>query len=248
VGVYALDPASGKDLAHRADERFAMCSTFKWVLAATVLERVDRGELALSQTVSYDAGDVLEYAPATRAHLAEGSMTVAALAEAAVSVSDNTAANLLLDLVGGTAGFTSFVRRLGDEVTRLDRNEPTLNTNLPGDGRDTTSPRAMVGLLGRIVLGDLLSSASRERLIAWLLGCKTCDQRLRAGFPPGWRVADKTGSGNRGAINDVGVAWPPSGSPLVIAAYLSGSDASLETLSAAHAQIARIVSRALRSA
>src|SRR5262245_60188144 len=162
LGVFALDTESGSYVGHRPDERFAMCSTFKWVLAAAVLARVDRGQLSLDERVPYLPSDLLEHAPATREHVAEGSMTVDALAQTAVTVSDNTAANLLLAKIGGPAGFTQFVQSLGDHVTRLDRDEPTLNSNDPGDPRDTTSPRAMVGLMSRVLCGDALSPASRE--------------------------------------------------------------------------------------
>jgi beta-lactamase class A len=202
VGVFALDTGTGRQLAHRSDERFAMCSTFKWALAAAILARVDRAELSLDDRVPYGSSDLLEYAAATREHLAEGSMTVDALARAAVTVSDNTAANLLLAKVGGPAGLTHFVRSLSDPVTRLDRDEPALNANDPGDPRDTTSPRAMVGLMRRVLCGDALSTASRERVLGWLRACETGKDRLRAGLPPGWTVGDKTGSGGRNTIND----------------------------------------------
>ncbi len=221
-----------------------MCSTFKWVLAAAVLAGVDRGVQALDAPVAYGADDLLAYAPVTRAHLAAGSMTVEALAQAAVTVSDNTAANLLLARIGGPQGLTAFVRSLDDPETRLDRNEPTLNSNEPGDPRDTTTPRAMVGLLRRVLCGDALLPASRARLLGWLRGSETGRERLRAGLPPAWIVGDKTGTGLRGAANDVAIATPPGCAPILIAAYLSDSDARLPALHAAHAEIARCVGRA----
>lgn len=245
VGVYALDTGSGRELQHRPDERFAMCSTFKWVLAAAVLVRVDRGELALDDRLQVGPADLLEYAPAVRQHLAEGSMTIAALARAAVVVSDNTAANLLLAEVGGPAGLTEILRSEGDAVTRLDRYEPALNDNDPGDPRDTTSPRAMVGLMRRFLCGDALSAGSRELLLSWLRACDTGKDRLRAGLPSTWIVGDKTGTGRRGAVNDVAIAEPSGGAPILLAAYLSDSDASLALLAAAQADIGRLVGVAL---
>jgi beta-lactamase class A len=245
VGVFALDTGNGRQLAYRPDERFAMCSTFKWVLAAAVLARVDRAELSLPERVAYGKEDLLEHAPATREHVAEGSMTVDALAEAAVTVSDNTAANLLLAKIGGPAGFTQLVRSLGDPVTRLDRNEGSLNSNEPGDPRDTTSPRAMVGLMRRVLCGDVLSPAGRERLLGWLRACKTGQNRLRAGLPQGWTAGDKTGSGARGSVNDVAIAWPPGRAPILVAAYTSDSEAGLDALCAAHADVGRVVAREL---
>lgn len=241
VGVFARDTASGDTLAHRADERFAMCSTFKWALAAAVLASVDRGEESLTAAVPYGEGDLLDYAPTTREHLAEGRLTVEALCEAAVTLSDNTAANLLLDRVGGPPGLTAFLRAQGDDLTRLDRDEPTLNENAEGDPRDTTTPRAMATTLQTLALGSALAETSRDRLVGWLKGCRTCDQRLWAGLPDGWTAGTKTGTCNRGACNDVGLVWPASGPPIVVAAYLSDSDAPLAELSAALATVGRVV-------
>lgn len=242
VGLFALDTGTGRSLSYRADERFAMCSTFKWVLAAAILSEVDRGQLSLGQRVPYGAADLLDYAPIAKAHVAEGAMTVDAMAEASVTLSDNTTANLLLPKVGGPAGLTRFVRALGDPVTRFDRTEPTLNSNLPGDPRDTTSPRAMVGLLRRLLCDrDTLSPASRERLMGWLHGCQTCARRLRAGLPATWVVGDKTGSGSANALNDVAIAIPPGRAPLLIACFTSFSAAAPGALEAAHADIGRLV-------
>lgn len=245
VGVFALDTGNGRQLAHRPDERFAMCSTFKWVLAAAILARVDRAQLSLDERVPYGSADLLEHAPATREHVVEGAMTVDALAQAAVTVSDNTAANLLLAKIGGPAGFTQFVRSLGDSVTRLDRDEPALNNNEPGDPRDTTSPRAMVGLMRQVLCGDVLSQAGRERLLGWLRACETGKDRLRAGLPQDWTVGDKTGSGLRNTVNDVAIAVPPGRAPILIAAYMSEGGSGLKVLQAAHADVGRLVAREL---
>jgi len=241
VGVFAIDPDSGRSVAHRPDERFAMCSTFKWTLAAATLARVDRGELTLDRELAYGERDLLEYAPKTREHVARGRMSIEALADAAVTLSDNTAANLLLGVTGGPEGLTRFFRALGDSVSRLDRDEPTLNTNLPRDPRDTTTPRAMAGALSAVLLGTALSPPSREKLTGWLLGCRTGADRLPAGVPESWKIGHKTGSGENGANNDVGVLWPPGRGPIFVASYLSESTASSKALAAAHAEVARIV-------
>lgn len=241
VGLFAQDTGSGRSLGQREDERFAMCSTFKWVLAAAVLARAERRELSLDQRVSFGPSDLQEHAPFARAHVAEGSATIEDLAFAAVTVSDNTAANLLLAKVFGPSGLTRFVRAQGDDVTRLDRDEPSLNDHAPGDPRDTTSPRAMAALLGRVLLGDGLLPVSRARLAAWLRACETGKDRLRAGLPPDWVLGHKTGTGPRGATGDVAVVWPPARAPLVIASYLSDSVADATSLARAHADIARLV-------
>jgi beta-lactamase class A len=243
VGVFALDTGTGRQLAHRADELFAMCSTFKWALAAAILAGVDRAKFSLDEPVTYGASDLLEYAPVAREHVHEGSLTVDALARAVVTVSDNTAANLLLEKVGGPSGLTRFVRSTGDLVTRLDRTEPALNSNELGDSRDTTSPRAMVGLMREVLCGDTLSNTSRERLLSWLRDCETGKERLRAGFPANWIVGDKTGTGARGATNDVAIALAPGRAPILVAAYMSEGEAELSSLQAAHADVGRLVAR-----
>lgn len=245
VGVFAVDTGTERQIAHRADERFAMCSTFKWVLAAAVLARVERGELSPDERVPYGATDLLEHAPATRAHVAEGFMTVEDLARVGVTVSDNTAANLLLAKIDGPAGLTRVIQSLGDQVTRLDRDEPTLNSNDPGDPRDTTSPRAMVGLMRRILCGDFLSPVNRDRLLGWLRACETGKARLRAGFPQSWVVGDKTGSGGHNTVNDVAIAVPPGRAPVLVAAYMSDGSWGTRVLQAAHADVARLVAREL---
>jgi beta-lactamase class A len=245
VGVCAIDTGSGVLLTHRADERFAMCSTFKWVLAAAALATVERGQLGLGEHVAYGPADLLDYAPTTREHVSDGFMTVEALAKTAITNSDNTAANLLMRKVGGPAGVTRFARRLGDETTRLDREEPTLNENAPGDVRDTTTARAMANLMRLVLFGGVLSPAGRDRITAWLLACETGTERLRAGIPASWKTGDKTGTGQRGAVNDVAFVVPPRRAPIVIAAYMSDSGSPLVSLNRAHADVARLVIRLL---
>jgi len=218
-----------------------MCSTFKTLLAAQVLSRVDTGREHLDRVIPYGEADLLDYAPVTRAHVAEGGMTVDGLTAAAVEQSDNTAANLLLATVGGPAGFTQHLRSIGDSVTRLDRVEPTLNSAEPGDDRDTTTPAAMLEDMQVILLGTALTRPSRDRLVNWLVGGTTGDTKLRAGLPTGWRVGDKTGTGAHGSNNDVALAWPPSGAPVVIAAYSVGSTATEAVRDAALAAVARVV-------
>jgi beta-lactamase class A len=205
LGVFVRDTGADATIEHRADERFPMCSTFKLLTAAAALKRVDQGAERLDRTIAYGPGDLLEYAPVAKAHVAEGGMTAADLCAAAIDWSDNTAGNLVLQSIGGPAGFTQFVLSLGDAATRLDRNEPALNESLPGDERDTTSPRAMAASMQKVLLGDALSDASRSQLQMWLVGDKVGDKRLRAGLPPSWRIGDKTGTGDRGSTNAVAI-------------------------------------------
>lgn len=241
LGVAMHDVASGRHLEYRAEERFPMASTFKWLLAAQVLSRLDAGKEQLSRVLPFGPGDLLEYAPVTKEHVKEGGMTVLALAEAAVEYSDNTAANLLLATVGGPAGLTAFCRSIGDRVTRLDRNEPDLNTAEPRDARDTTSPAAMVENLRTLLFGKKLSVGSREILIGWLVANTTGGAKIRAGLPAGWRVGDKTGMGGHGSTNDVAIVWPPGRGPVLVAAYLTGSDAEVGVRNGALAGVGRVM-------
>jgi beta-lactamase class A len=245
LGVAVLDLETDMRAGHRIDERFPMCSTFKWLLAADILARVDRHEESLERRIVFEPSQLDQYAPITRQHTGRSGMTVAELCEATVTMSDNTAANLLLETLGGPAGFTSFMRQLGDTATRLDRNEPAMSEANPGDPRDTTTPIAMLGNLRQVLLGDALSRASRARLLAWGVGNRTGDARLRAGVPPSWRVADKTGTGGHGTTNDIGVLWPQNRAPILVTVYLTETSAPAHAREAAIAQVTRTISRNL---
>ena len=242
LGVAILDTASGRRINHRGEDRFAMCSTFKWLLAAQVLARVDRGEEALDRRILVAESDIVSHSPVTEHRIGEPGMTVAELAEAAVTRSDNAAANLLLASGGGPEGFTAFLRSIGDDWTRLDRIETALNSATPGDPRDTTTPAAMLRDLQAVLLGDVLQPASRALLVGWLVGNQTGDARLRAGLPDTWRVGEKTGSGGHASHNDVGIAWPPGRAPLLVAAYYAeAEDTTQAQRDAVLADVGRVV-------
>jgi beta-lactamase class A len=240
LGVALLDTAIGTLEGHRLDERFALCSTFKFIAAALTLARVDAGQERLDRAVAIRRADLLEYAPIAEKHVGQA-MSVAQLCEAAVTVSDNTAANLLLAGAGGPAGVTAFARRIGDSVTRLDRTEPELNEGTPGDPRDTSTPRAMATTLQTLLLGNALSDRSRAQLVAWMTATSTGAHRLRAGLPGDWRLAHKTGTGRLGITNDVGVIWPPRRAPLVVVTYLAECKSPESAREGALAEVARRV-------
>jgi beta-lactamase class A len=193
--------------------------------------------------VRFEAKDLVTYSPVTKEHVASG-MTLAEICEAAITQSDNTAGNMLLREIGGPEGLTGFFRSIGDTVSRLDRWEVALNEGVPGDPRDTTSPAAMLRNLQRVILGDELSASSRKALIDWMVGNKTGNARLRAGVPRDWRVADKTGTGERGTANDIGVFWPPGRKPILVTTYVTGAQVSMEQCNAAIAKVARAVAEA----
>ena len=224
-GLYVLDTVSGAEAGWRGDERFPMCSTFKTLLAARMLYLAQRDEIRLWRKLYYSPSEVVAWSPISEKRAgANGGMTVQELCEAMVLVSDNTAANVLLEASGGPAALTQWLRELGDGITRLDRNEPSLNTALPGDERDTTTPQAMVQSLQKLLLGDVLEGYARALLQQWLVDSRTGDKRVRAGMPDDWKVGGKTGSGERGTACDTLIVWPTAQSaPLLVTAYLTGS-------------------------
>ncbi len=244
-GVAVLDTGARLFVGHRSDERFPLCSTHKLLSVGAVLQRVDAGRERLDRRIKFAASDLVPYSPATKEHAGRDGMTLAQLCEAAITLSDNTAANLILASLGGPQGVTAFARSLHDPMTQLDRTEPTLNEATPGDLRDTTTPLFMLKDIEAFVLDDALSAASRHRVQAWLIGNRTGDARLRAGLPPGWRCGDKTGRGAHGTANDVGVLWPPRGAPIIVVAYLTESAASADKRDATLAEVARAVVSAL---
>jgi beta-lactamase class A len=243
LGVAVLDTGSGALAGHRIDERFPMCSTFKTLAAAAILARVDAGKEQLARRIPVEQKDILSYAPITKQHVGKD-MTVAELCETAVTLSDNTAANLLLASLGGPSAITAYVRSLGDDITRLDRIEPDLNEATPGDPRDTTTPAAMAKNLKQLTTGTALSAASSDQLIIWLVGCKTGDAKLRAGLPKSWRIGDKTGSGHHGSSNDAAVIWPEGKPPVIVTSYLTETAAPDDKRNATHAAIGRAVAAA----
>jgi beta-lactamase class A len=224
LGVAMLDLGGGPGLAHRADERFAMCSTFKLMLAAATLAQIDAGRWKPDQRLTWTAADAVPHMPLTEPQDGRAGMTLIALARAAQTHSDNLAANLLIKHLGGPAAFVQWLRAQGDEVTRMDRLEPEMNRVLAGDERDTTTPAAMAANLTRLLRGPMLADGSRARLLGWMRATRTGLHRLRAGLPAGWVAGDKTGTGfgpdMPDRLNDLAIAWPPGGrAPRLIAAY-----------------------------
>jgi beta-lactamase class A len=245
IGLYAENLASGAKIVWRDTERFIMCSTFKASLAAFVLARVDRGEDRLENMIAYGAQDLLDYAPVAKENLAAGAMSVLGMCKATVELSDNTCANLLLARSGGPAALTAFWRSAGDDVSRLDHNEPELNRSRPGDPSDTTTPAAMARNLRRFLLGEVLSPASREHLKEWMIGCRTGAKRLRAGLPGDWKIGDKTGSNGKDAAGDIAIAWPNASGPVLICAYTQGGSPTAQHFDLVFKQVGQMVGQRL---
>lgn len=237
LGIALVDGKGALILGFNRDERFAMCSTFKAPLAAAVLMGADAGKFGLEGQIPFTKADLQEYAPVVKKNLKRGRMSMAELAEAAVELSDNSAANLLLPMLGGPQGLTSFVRAHGDDVTRLDRVEPALNENAQGDDRDTTTPAAMAGLMARLLFHDM-QAESADRLRGWLRESATGNNRIKAGLPTGWTSGSKTGSCGT-AFNDVALVKSPAGEEYILAIYLDRPTVDAKAAEAAIAKAAR---------
>ncbi len=245
LGAFILDTASGKATGHRIDERFGMCSTFKLALAAAVLVRADKGLLDLETPLAYTAADMVPNSPVTRENLAKGAMTIGAMAEATQKTSDNAAANLIIKHLGGPGAVTRIFRDWGDPATRLDRYETEMNNVPPGEVRDTTTPEAFARTVTKLLTTDaILTPASRERLIQWMVDTNTGTKRIRAGLPASWRSGDKTGTASsdnyNSKINDVAIFWPPARPPVIAAAYYEADGKYDETRDVDQAVLAEV--------
>lgn len=241
LGVAVIDADSERIMAWRAEEQFPMCSTFKFLLAAAVAKRIDAKQETPGRVVPYSKADLLTWSPVTEQHVSEGGMTVAALCDAILVESDNTAANLLLNSIGGPQGWTAFARSVDDAVSRLDRIELALNSAVPGDERDSTTPLAMLWNLYNVLTGDVLSKGYRFMLARAMERCTTGLKRLRAGLPPNWVVGDRTGSGDNGTYNDIAIITPPGRPPILAAVYLTGSKLSAADSNALIAEVGRLI-------
>lgn len=244
LGVAVIDTASGGGFGWRQDERFALCSTFKFALAAAILQRMDAGSISLDRAVAIAKGDLLGNSPVTEKHVG-ATLSVGELCHATMTESDNAAANLLLKELGGPEAVTAFLRGLGDDVTRLDGIEPGMNNPdiVGGEIRDTTTPAAMAATMRTIVLGEVLTEASRAILTGWMKAARTGRDRLRAGFPKDWTMGDKTGTGGKGQTNDIAVAWPPGRAPLIVTVYYERAGRTMKENAAVLAEVGRIVGR-----
>ncbi|WP_280219303.1 class A beta-lactamase [Nocardia neocaledoniensis] len=227
LGLMVIDTGSGRSVGYREGELFPMASTFKGLACGVLLQAHPLDTGYFDQVVHYTAADIVANSPETEKHVDSG-MTVAALCDAAITQSDNTAGNMLLRLLGGPAGFTDSLRRLGDPVSRLDRWETELNTAIPGDVRDTTTAAALAADYRALVLGDALREPERAQLATWLEASRTGAKRIKAGLPADWTVGDKTGSPAYGSALDVAIAWPPDRAPLVLAVLTTKPDQNAE--------------------
>lgn len=218
LGVYAIDTGTSRTIAYRPEERFAFASTYKALAAGAVLQQSSN----LDKVITYTKEDLVTYSPITEKHVETG-MTLRDICDAAIRYSDNTAGNLLLKELGGPKGFETVLKKIGDNVTTSARFETDLNQAVPGDTRDTSTPKALATTLQAFTVGDVLPADKRKLLTDWLRGNTTGAKLIRAGAPEGWQVGDKTGAASYGTRNDIAIVWPPNRDPIIIA-ILSSRD------------------------
>ncbi len=239
IGMAVFDAKDGTRWAHRGDERFPLNSTHKSFTCAALLKQVDRRVLALENQISLVRASLVTYSPVMEK--AGGQVSLREACAASVSWSDNTAANIVTDAIGGTQAFTAFMRDIGDPHTRLDRKEPEMNEATPNDLRDTTTPIAIVESLRRIILGDVLGQESRALLTDWMRNDKVADALLRASLPGTWSIADKSGAGGHGSRSIVAVIWPKDRDPVVVGIYITQTVAPMVDSNAAIARVGKVL-------
>ncbi|WP_083865338.1 class A beta-lactamase [Neobacillus bataviensis] len=243
LGVYAIDTGTNRKVSYRPQERFAYASTYKALAAGALLQHYSIDQL--DELVTYNSEDIVSYSPVTQLHVDTG-MTLREVAEAAVRYSDNTAGNLLLEKLGGTEEFETALRKIGDHKTQVDRYETDLNSAVPGDTRDTSTPKALATSLKAFVVSDLLPTEKRTILTDWMRGNATGDALIRAGAPTGWKVDDKSGAGSYGTRNDIAIVWPPNRAPIVIAVLSSRDTQNATYDNTLIAEAAKIALNALK--
>lgn len=245
VGMYVRDEETGRRWTYNADDRFPMASTFKSLACAALLARVDTGEERLDRVVTFGKSDLVPYSPVTKERVGADGMSLGEVCHATMTVSDNTAANLVMGAIGGPAGLTAFIRSTGDKATRLDRWETDLNDATPGDPRDTTTPKAMARTLRRLAFEEVLSLDSRAQLKDWLKGSQVSDALFRAGVPDDWTVGDRTGAGGYGTRTIAAILWPPGRQPVIATVYITETEASFDARNAAIADIGEAIAAAV---
>lgn len=247
VGFAAYDTETGMRWQYNSEERFALSSTFKTLACAALLNRVDEGKEQLNRSVSVSSSDLVTYSPILEKYADSRDITLFELCEATMTTSDNTAANLIMQSLGGPSSITAFARQLGDDVTRLDRWETELNESAPGDERDTTTPSAMIGNLEQLMLGNVLTDESRDQLASWLINNQVADALFRSAVPSDWIIGDRTGAGGFGSRSITAIIWPLERKPVLVAFYITETTASFQERNAAIAQIGRVLIEVIES-
>lgn len=238
IGVSVYERDTKNTWSYKGNEHFPLMSTFKTFACAALLSDVDAGKVKLGKPVEIKQDMLVTYSPVTEKYVGK-EFTLRDACVAAMTMSDNTAANIVLDNIGGPKGLTRFMLRIGDNHTRLDRMEPTLNEAVPGDMRDTTTPDAITLSLNKILFEDVLTEHSKKQLKQWMMDNKVSDGLVRSVLPEGWKIADRSGAGGFGSRGITAVIWSETRPPVILSIYLSQTDASFDSRNQAIAEIGK---------
>ncbi|MCL1135671.1 class A beta-lactamase [Shewanella hafniensis] len=241
IGVSVIENSSNNVYSINGDERFSTNSTIKALACAIVLSEVDKNAVSLDDAMMINEQDVVSHSPVMKEFIGK-KVTLADACKATMTYSDNTAANFAIKKSGGPEGITSFLRSMGDDITRADRYEPDLNTNLEGDLRDTSTANAMAANFNKLLLGNILSTQSKEQLKDWMMGNKVADNMLRLVLPTGWEIADSTGANSYGARGIISMVWSESQQPLIISIYIKKENTAIEEREKVISEIGRVIS------
>ena len=244
LGLTIVDTSDGTTYSWRGDEKFPLCSTSKVMVVAAILKKSESDTNLLAKKITINKSDMVNYNPITSKYI-DSSMTITELSKAALQYSDNAAMNKLLSYLGGPRYATQFARTIGDKAYRLDRNEPGLNTAIPGDSRDTTTPSAMADTLNKLILGTALKKEQKAKLTEWMKGNTTGLNSIKAGLPAEWTVADKTGSGDYGTTNDIAVIWPKNHAPVILTTYFTQPEKDASARKDVLASAAKLIAEAI---
>jgi beta-lactamase class A len=239
IGVSAIHLESGRRLGVRGNERFPMGSVYKFPIVLAALQRVDAGTLKLDQKITIQPKDFSPGWSPIRDE-AKGkpvTLTIRELLRYTVSISDNTACDNTIRILGGPAAVSKRMTELGVPGIRIDRTEKTIakHLNQPGgrakyatDVRDTATPDDMAALLVAFWNGrDGLSKASHDLLMQWMIETPTGARRIKAVVPPGSAVAHKTGT-MPGVVNDAAIVTSPDGKNHIVVVVFSKAGTSPE--------------------
>ncbi|WP_198555511.1 class A beta-lactamase [Shewanella sp. Pdp11] len=240
IGVSVIENSSNNVYLINGDERFSTNSTIKALACAIVLSEVDKNAVSLDDAMMINEQDVVSHSPVMKEFIGK-KVTLADACKATMTYSDNTAANFAIKKSGGPEGITSFLRSMGDDITRADRYEPDLNTNPEGDLRDTSTANAMAANFNKLLLGNILSTQSKEQLKDWMMGNKVADNMLRLVLPTGWEIADRTGANSYGARGIISMVWSESQQPLIISIYIKKENTAIEEREKVISEIGRVI-------
>jgi beta-lactamase class A len=224
-----------------------MQSVFKLPLALTILHQVEQGKFSLDQPIRFLPEDLIlpkPYSPLQDKYPNAGvDVPLRTLLQMTVSLSDNTAADILLRLAGGTKVVNEYIASLGITGFHLEDTERALHREVELQYRNWFEPQGAVQLLRRISDHSPLTVEHTELLLGWMRP-EVPTKRLQGDLPKGTSVAHKSGTsdvdnGVAHATNDIGLIAMPDGRQLAVAVFVTDSTADAATREKVIAEIGR---------